>query len=407
MEHLVIRIGHPDAAASWQVVDEHGAPQAQGGSGALQQAADLADGRRVVVLVPASEVFRARLDLPARGRRAAARGARYALEDRIAGDVESLHFATGPTNGDPLEVAAAERGKISEWLGQCAGAGLKPAAFHGEGDALPELPNACVALLERDSLLLRGGDSQLVAARAGELSGLVEILCAEHAGEEAAPFRLVLYCEAGLEEQAREAVAGLAGRDVEIRLLEQGVMPQLAAEALSGRAVNLLQGEFRQRNGQSRWLRDAAIGLLAVAALYPAYLAMDAWRAEREYQAVASAVDARLRQLMPDVDRAADLRAEFDRRIASSDLSAAASSDGFMRLVQALEDSGSEKTQLLALNYGSGSARLQMRASDMDTLEEARRKLLAHGYSVLIQTAAPEPNGSVLGELNIRDARAR
>ena len=202
-------------------------------------------------------------------------------------------------------------------------------------------------------------------------------------------------------------MAGLAGRDVEIRLLEQGVMPQLAAEALSGRAVNLLQGEFRQRNGQSRWLRDAAIGLLAVAALYPAYLAMDAWRAEREYQAVASAVDARLRQLMPDVDRAADLRAEFDRRIASSDLSAAARSDGFMRLVQALEDSGSEKTQLLALNYGSGSARLQMRASDMDTLEEARRKLLARGYSVLIQTAAPEPNGSVLGELNIRDARAR
>ena len=407
MEHLVIRLSDSRDSACWQVVDAHGAPQLQCGSGELERAVELAAGRRVLVLVPASEVFRARLDLPARGRRAAVKGARYALEDHIAGDVENLHFAIGPTTGDQLEVAAVEREKIGDWLSRCTDAGLNPAAFLGEGDALPELPNASVALLEQDVLLLRDGSGRLVAAGSGELAGLVEILCAEHAGEDAAPFRLVIYCEAEQEEQARGAMAGLKGRDVEIRLLEQGVMPQLAAEALSGRAVNLLQGEFRQRNDQSRWLRDAAIALLAVAVLYPAYLAVEAWRAAREYRAVASVVDTRLGRLMPDADRSADLRAEFDRRVASTDLSSSADSDDFMRLLQALEESGSEKTQVLALNFGGGSARLQLRAADMDTLEDARRNLLARGYSVLIQTAVPESNGSVLGELNIRDAGDR
>ena len=96
MEYLVIRISDLEGGASWQAVDAHGAPLAQCGQGELEQAAELAGGRKVVLLIPAREVFRARLDLPARGRRSAVRGARYALEDRIAGDVEDLHFAVGP-----------------------------------------------------------------------------------------------------------------------------------------------------------------------------------------------------------------------------------------------------------------------------------------------------------------------
>jgi len=180
-------------------------------------------------------------------------------------------------------------------------------------------------------------------------------------------------------------------------------MPQLAAESMSGEAVNLLQGEFRPRNDRGRGLREIAVGLLAVALLLPAYLAMDGWRAHREYRSVAEAVEARLRQLMPDVGAAAELRGEFRRRIASADLSAAANSDGFLRLLQSLEFDGRDRTSVLGLNYGSGSASVRLAAADMETLEQARRSLIASGYSVLIQTAVPESNGSVVGELSIRD----
>ncbi|MXW19555.1 MAG: hypothetical protein F4X96_00160, partial [Gammaproteobacteria bacterium] len=79
MEYLVIRIGDAEGGASWQAVDAHGAPLAHRGEGDLEQAAELAEARKVVLLIPAREVFRARMDLPARGRRSAVRGARYAL----------------------------------------------------------------------------------------------------------------------------------------------------------------------------------------------------------------------------------------------------------------------------------------------------------------------------------------
>lgn len=407
MEYLVIRIGDAEGGASWQAVDAHGALLAHRGEGELEQAAELAEGRKVVLLIPAREVFRGRLDLPARGRRSAVSGARYALEDRIAGDVEELHFAVGPAAGDQLEVAAVERQRLEKLLGRAEEAGLLPAAVYGEGDALPQLPNAAAALLEEDALLLRDGSGQVVSAQPEELEGLVDIVCAEHAGDEAAPFRLVIYCEPALESSAQQAIAGLNGREVELRLLEQGVMPQLAAESMSGAAVNLLQGEFRARNDRAGRLRDVAIGLLAVALVYPGYLAMDGWRAQREYQALAGVVEARLRQMMPDAGASADLRREFRRRVASADLSAAADSDGFLRLLQSLERGGGSGARVLGLNYGNASANVRLAAANMETLDQVRRNLISSGYTVLIQTAVPESNGSVVGELSIRDDRDR
>lgn len=407
MEYLVIRLGDLEGGASWQAVDAHGAPLAPAGAGTLEQAAELAEGRRIVLLIPAREVFRTRMDLPARGRRSAVGGARYALENRIAGDVEELHFAVGPPAGDQLEVAAVERQWLEELLGRAEEAGLLPFAVYGEGDALPELPNAAAALLEEDALMLRDGGGQVVSAQPGELAGLVDIACAEHAGDEAVPFRLVIYCEPGLKGVAQEAIAGLNGRDVELRLLEQGVMPQLAAESMSGGAVNLLQGEFRRRNDRVARLRDVAIGLLAVALVYPGYLAMDGWRAQREYQALAGIVEARLRQMMPDAGASADLRGEFRRRVASADLSSAAGSDGFLRLLQSLERGSGSGTRVLGLNYDDGSARVRLAAANMETLDQVRRSLISSGYSVLIETAVPESNGSVTGELSLRDGRDR
>ena len=407
MEYLVIRIGDLEGRASWQAVDNHGAPLAEAGEGDLEQAAELAEGRRVVLLIPAREVFRARLDLPARGRRSAVKGARYALEDRIAGDVEDLHFAVGPDSGDQLEVAAVERQWLQGFLERVQEAGLLPAAVYGEGDALPHLPNAAAALLEEDALLLRDGGGQAVSAEPGELAGLVDIACSEHAGDEAAPFRLVIYCEPALESVAQQAIAGLNGREVELRLLEQGVLPQLAAESMSGGAVNLLQGEFRRRNDRAGRVRGVAIGLLAVALVYPGYLGMDGWRAQREYQALAVIVESRLRQMMPDAGASADPRAEFRRRVASADLSAAADSDGFLRLLQSLERAGGSGTRVLGLNYGNASASVRLAAANMETLDQVRRRLISSGYSVLIQTAVPESNGSVVGELSIRDDRDR
>ncbi len=407
MEYLVVRLSAADGPALWQVVDAHGAALPLSGEGELEQAAALSEGRKVVLLLPAGEVFRSRVELPARGRRAAAKGARYALEDQIAGEVEDLHFVCGPISGDVLEVAAVERKRLAEWLRQSQEAGLNADLACSEGDALPDVPNVAVALLERDKLLLRDGAGQLVAANPPELSGLVEILCSEHGDEDAVPFRLLIYCDPSLEDAAREAMTKLAGREVELRLLQRGVMAQLSAEALSGRPVDLLQGEFRKRDKRGRWARNGILAALAAALLYPALLGLEGWRYQARYKETAQAVDARLAQLMPDISRSVNLRQQLDRRAGAVDLSNVARSDGFLRLLGELERSSGERLQMLGLNFRNESAGALIRAADMDILEDRRQRLRSAGYSVVIQTATPESNGAVVAELEIRDERNR
>ena len=100
-----------------------------------------------------------------------------------------------------------DRTRVQDWREQQLAGGMTDL---GEVQAaLPDLPNAA-ALLEEDALLLRDGGGQVVSAGAGELAGLVEIACAEHAGDEAARFRLVIYCEPALKGMAQQAMAGLA-----------------------------------------------------------------------------------------------------------------------------------------------------------------------------------------------------
>ncbi len=95
-ESLVIRL---DAAArgtaSWVAVDDTGALLGTIGSGALAQAAAAAGARQVVVLVPAVDVLRARASVPLRSGPRLLQALPFALEDQLAEDVDSLHFAAG------------------------------------------------------------------------------------------------------------------------------------------------------------------------------------------------------------------------------------------------------------------------------------------------------------------------
>ena len=94
-ETLVIRLrAAPEAPASWLIVDANGARSGPTRSGAVADAVPLAAGRRVLLLVPGSEVTLAEPELPLRGGARVAQAVPFALEEHLASDVDALHFAT-------------------------------------------------------------------------------------------------------------------------------------------------------------------------------------------------------------------------------------------------------------------------------------------------------------------------
>ena len=140
-ETLVIRLrAAQEAPASWLIVDANGARSGPARSGPVADALPLAAGRRVLLLVPGSEVALAEPELPLRGGARVAQAVPFALEEHLASDVEALHFAIGSRADSAIgtPVAAVARGLMDRWSGTCVEAPvIAPQAAYADSAVVP------------------------------------------------------------------------------------------------------------------------------------------------------------------------------------------------------------------------------------------------------------------------------
>ena len=103
-EYLFIRLDHnPSVEAAWVRVSESSVKAdsllnektLEPAQGSLEQAALEAAGCRVIVLVPGVDVVLTSAVVPSRNRQRIMSAIPYMLEDQLAEDVDSLHFAIG------------------------------------------------------------------------------------------------------------------------------------------------------------------------------------------------------------------------------------------------------------------------------------------------------------------------
>ncbi len=95
-ELFVLRLGRqPARHVDWIVADDDGTRRSPPAAGTLAEAAAGVHGRPVIVLVPATESLTTSVDLPIRGGARLLAALPYALEEQVATDVETMHFAAG------------------------------------------------------------------------------------------------------------------------------------------------------------------------------------------------------------------------------------------------------------------------------------------------------------------------
>src|SRR5262245_23125093 len=126
-EALIIQL-RPGIAPRWMVCNTDGHVIVNAMSGELTQAVPLSVGRRVVVIVPASDVLVTESDAPAKNAAKLAQVIPFALEERVADEIENLHFAIGERNSKTgrVPVSVVARSRIDGWLAELRAAGLQP-----------------------------------------------------------------------------------------------------------------------------------------------------------------------------------------------------------------------------------------------------------------------------------------
>ena len=250
-ESLVIQL-RDGGTPEWLVCSDDGEVVINRVSGTLEQAAQLAVGRRVAVIVPSVDALATDCEAPAKGAAKLAQVVPFALEERVADEIENLHFALGERSAETgrVSVVVVERSRIDAWLTELRTAGLQPQAIYSAATLLPSMPGQLIALLEEDTITLRGPDGPPLVFPATSISDALDMALGQFTanveGLEPATPGLLLY--AGPDEwQAHEAeIDALRERftGVKVQVLQHGSLGLLAPAAAAGDAINLLQGSL-------------------------------------------------------------------------------------------------------------------------------------------------------------------
>jgi general secretion pathway protein L len=266
-EHFFIRLGAPGEEVSTLLLNAAGHVVEPLRRERLETVAARAHGRRIVVLVPATEVLAARADVPKASPSRVRQLLPYSLEEALAADIESLHFASGArTESGALLVSIVTHERLKAWLDALDAVGLRPNAIYSEADGVPDTPATLNLLVEGQRVYGRQPDSAPFALEGISVAEALEMLQGQ-TGAGAAPFEHVLvWLEGGSERMADLAEIHSRVASLDVKALEGGALARLAATLVFRPGANLLQGPYAPKSdymGMLRPWRFAAAVFLA------------------------------------------------------------------------------------------------------------------------------------------------
>ena len=377
--------GAPADNAAWLIVDARGAPVGPPQAGPLTLAAARVAGRRVCVLVSASDVLLAEPEVPARSGARLPQLVPYALEEHLADDIDSLHFALGRRAPESTRapVAVVSRRLLDEWLAALREAGIEPDALYADSDLLPENPGQAVALLDEDAVIVRAPGAMPVTLPADALPQALEIAQSGAESTATGARGLILYTGAAeWQHHSAEVEAVRAQFDgIKIQLLTGGPLALFAQQLPNGTAINLLQGQYapkKDRGSGVRAWRLAAGLLIALVGLHVVGKAVQLhFLKSREHQVDASIRDT-FRTAMPGEPLPADPRHRMESRLSSVRQGAGGLLPALQALAQASQSAPGTSVQ--SLNFHSGMLESKLSAPDASHLDQLSQSLRGNGW---------------------------
>ncbi|HVT35839.1 MAG TPA: type II secretion system protein GspL [Nevskiaceae bacterium] len=380
--YIRLRSTAPEAVTAYCIAPANALRSFHAQEAPLAEVLALAGTRRIVLLVPGADVRLAQVKVPARAPAKVLQAAPYLLEEQLAEDVDTLHFALGPRQADgqfPVAVAARER--VEAWLAPLRERHLTPEAIYPETLCLPEPDTAhWSALAEEDHVTVRTQRYAGFACAPDDLPLLLEL--------SAAPAQTTLRI---LVARGVERDLSRLSRPVELLPAYNTALEALLQNLDASSAINLLQGAYSPRqNIQRLWLPWRAAAALALAWLLAAGTthAVAAMKLGKELDKQNDLNLQRFKQLFPAEQRIVDLDAQVEQQ--SRLLKGGAHKGGFLPLLQTLTSAlaTTQGLNVQGLQFREGALYASLGGSDLQQLETLRSWFAQHHDAALeVQSA--------------------
>lgn len=397
---LVVRLPRErDAPLQWVGVDRHGQLTSAPGAGEAAHLPAAAAGRRVVLVVPAEDVSQLSANVPAAGEARLAQLLPFALEEQVAEDIDRLHFAAGsrlPDGNTATDVVA--RARMDEWLALQSEWNVTFDAIYAESELVPELEGHLSLLIEKELLILAAPGRRPALLPAEDIWLSIELGVG---GEtDLSQFHVIVYATAVDWQRHSAEVEALRSRfaSLKVQLLTSGVLPLLAPQVYSAKAVNLRQGAYvPPRPLATSWKawRLAAVlaGVLVLLHVVSAGLSLRAAKkTEADLDAQLSALVA---GLAPGQAYSSDLRQRLERQLSSAASGAAGDRASLLALLTSVAQARQSEpsARIRALSFKQGNVEMTVQGPDAGSLDRINQALRGAGLKSDLTSGTPGKDG--------------
>lgn len=356
----------------------------------LPQLADKAARSEVVVAIASQDVLLTEVTLPAGSKKHLDKVIPYALEEELAADIETLHFAWADTTASTVPVAVVERAHIKQWLEILTESGIESTRWLPDVFLLPTDKTEWHAIELGHSIIVRTSNWQGFAVERDAFAELAPIL----SGEYELPEKIVHYGALVWPQPP----ALLEPADIDAPLT-------IAVTALQSKAeINLRQGAFRAKKQHTTlslpW-KPLAIAVSVLVVLTMVLNGIKYWQLEQQSTLLQAKSEQLYRDAFPNESRIVNLKAQLQQKIeqlggsSGPERSAIKTLDSLQPAFQA-----EPSVKLELLRFQNNELRLQATAETFSQLEAFQRAAKNNG--VVIEAGSMSNRGNqVSGALTI------
>jgi general secretion pathway protein L len=393
--------------SQWCICSGEGALHS--GSGSLEQAGQALGGRGATVLVPGTRVLLTHTTIPERQRRHLLKAVPYLLEDKLADEIETLHFAVGQRDEEgEVRVAVTSLQTMQQCLQQLDAAGVVVRELVPDTLAVPCFEGAWTLLLGGQTAWLRQDEHHSYAVDIEQAAEFLTIALSQ-ASEPPAAVQL-LDNDAISEFHKYEIKCICDEMNIPLREETYEDLQQLFARqyAIEKNAINLLQGAFSRREELERhwrpW-RAAAIIALALLGLQMTNLFLEQHQLEQQRVTLEKKIESVYRTAFPSAKRVVDPMVQMEQQLRL--LRAGSQGQQFSRLFSMTVDALRQVRglQLQLVNYRNDELEVVLHAPNLQILDQFKQ-LLTQEQRLAVDISSANTTGErVEGRLQIREAK--
>lgn len=386
----------------WATADDRGSLTSEVSAGSFEQVAAAVEGRRATLVLPGDDVLLAEAIIPGGSAARAMQAIPYQLEDQVADDVDSLHFAVG-TKGksDDYPVAIIGREAMDTVREQCASAGLRPTEIVPETLALPkfdsdELDQAkWTALVDSENAVVRLNGYKGFTTDT-TMAGMMLDGAHQDLPEDASAAIVVFKTEPNVVLPVSDKV------EIETRVCDSR-LGLYASGLASAPRINLLQGDYSPKTQFDKswkpWRWSAAL-----AAILGVVLFVGKWMEYRQMGSQVEQLDARMAQVFNEAMPGKRMVRPLTQMNTEIKNRSGGNTDGFTSKMSQIAASlaTQPQTEVRSISYREGRFDLDLYTDAIPTLDLLKAELKKRGNMTMTVQSANNDNDKLRGRVRIQ-----